>query len=253
MLLNLPYIFSADFFSVFSQYPSLSHIIEKIPDVIHLDEVPILLARANEPAQLSDSSQIYSKPPLLNPDYYQMLSPLFPLSLRVQNDFFFFLSWKKKRKANEISGKSLLSSGQTLVSCNRIFKQKWILSSGGKTHPFPFSCHQATILIQSINIPIHISLKHHVSWYYHIVPRVPCKHHLLPWYHHSITVFRFFSSSKEPWLRLSRDHPDLPLCDVPVPGHAVFSTDRKRKKYSSINEPYCFSPSSNLRNTVQWM
>lgn len=100
MLLNLPYIFSADFFSVFSQYHSLSHIIEKIPDVNHLDEVPILLARASEPAQLSDSSQIYSKPPLLNLDYYQMLSPLFPLSLRVQNDFFFlsFMEEKKKSK-----------------------------------------------------------------------------------------------------------------------------------------------------------
>lgn len=99
MLLNLPYIYWADFCSAFSQCASLSHIIEKIPGVIHLDEVPILLARPKEPVQLSDSSQIYSKPPLLNPDYYQMLSPLFPLSLRVQNDF--FLSFMEEKKKSE--------------------------------------------------------------------------------------------------------------------------------------------------------
>jgi len=96
MLFNLPYIFSANFCSAFSQYASLPHIIEKIPDVIHLDEVPILLAGPNQPAQLSDSSQIYSKPPLLNADYFQMLS-LSVLGCKM----IFFLSFMEEKKKSE--------------------------------------------------------------------------------------------------------------------------------------------------------
>lgn len=70
---------------------------------------------------------------------------------------------------------------------------------------------------------------------------LPCKHHLLPWYHHS----------KEPWLGLSTDHPDLPLCVSVMFQLMPCSLQTERgKNFPLLVNHSAFFPSFNLRNTA---
>lgn len=173
------------------------------PVVIRLNEVPVSLPRPNEPEQLSDSSQIYSKPPLLNPDYYQML---FPPSLRVQNDYFFyFFAFMEE---NEISGKSLLSSSQTLVSCKRVFQAEMNPFLRGKNTPIspsvpgnyfdPKHKHpQFTLSLPSPNYNT-VILPHDFA---HSIRHI---YYLLPWYHTVFIILFLWSTmtrftQRPPW------------------------------------------------------
>ncbi len=101
----------------------------------------------------------------INPDYYQMFYPLFPPVLGYKMIFFSFFFHGRKKLREWDQWKKLAELWPTWTPVNSIFKEKWILSFGGKNTPIslqlpPGNCFDPK---HTVNIPFTLSppsLKH---------------------------------------------------------------------------------------------